>query len=946
MARSGRVAAAPSFSCDPDPTTDKRKDLSDAIEDPANDSRRGRPDGSRRPDPLGRARRRGRNDELSDTAESAGAEAPPFRGHLTRDGVEVSISIDPLDDADSLMEDGYARVRVEMRDGHTGKPLSAVYPAAWLDLLPPGEGEEADSCKTKVETFLGGSLLSQAEVDLNVFYVLALNDDASISVVDPLFGFGGSKLLAMPRLEKPGEDWALTEDQQRLFVAMPEADKVAVIETLGWKVVTNAEVGPGPRRVALQPDGAFLWVVFDGTDEDGTHRSGVSIVGTTALKELERIPTAAGATDLVFSGDNRLAFVANAGAGTVTVIDVARRETLAEVATGSRPSHLAWSGTADALYVGDPVDGTVAVIDGASYELLTTIPLEPGIGKVAFAPDGRFAFVPNPAGNSLFILDAAKNRMVQHGEVENGPDQVAFSDELAYVRHRDSEIILTIPLAAIGDEGRPIQVIDFPGGTHPPGEDNPSPAAGMVQAPGAPAMLIANAEDGSIYYYKEGMAAPMGQFKAYDRRPRAVMVVDRSLTEAAPGVYQTGIRLRRPGSYELAFFVDTPRIVHCFPLTVAVNPAKEAARRPEILVQPLGQPQGATVGDEVAVSFRVLDTATGQGVEGLKDFEVLTVLAPGRWHHREVAEEVGGGVYRLTFTPPLPGIYYAYAGTRSRGATFNRNPYRTFRVEAAAGRRRERHLPGGVPMSRTPETAQTAPPVRIRRVLTLTGALLALTTLWALAATPARAQHDHAGHAGHDPHAAHKAMMHGAAPADDREIATEVEGGFDIPDVPVLTQDGEAVHFYSDLVAGRTVVMNFVFTTCTTICPPMGANFGRLQKELGDRLGRDVHLISVSVDPTTDTPERLKAWATKFGAQEGWTLVTGDQQEMERLLKALEVFTADIADHAPIVLIGNDPAGEWTRAYGLAGPKTLAEIVDRVGSTDSTDATGAAGGAR
>jgi len=632
--------------------------------------------------------------EITTPAAAAPGEAPPFHGRLTRDGVEVSISIAPLDGSDALMEDGYARVRVEMRDGHTGKPLSAVYPAAWLDLLPPGGDNQDETCKTKVETFLGGSLLSQAEVDLNVFYVLALNEDASVSVVDPLFGFGGSKLLAMPRLEKPGEDWALTEDQQRLFVAMPAAGKVAVIETLGWKVVTNIRVGPGPRRVALQPDGAFLWVVFDGEEAGGVHRSGVSVVGTTALKEVGRIATAAGATDLAFSGDNRFAFVANAEAGTVSVIDVGRRERLAEVATGSRPTHLAWSDTADAVYVSDPVDGTVAVIDGTSHQVLTRIPLEPGIGRIAFAPEGRFALVPNPTGSSLFVLDAAKNRMVQHGEVESGPDQVAFSDELAYVRHRDSEIVLTIPLDVLGDEGRPIQVIDVPGGTHPPGDESSPPAAGMVQAPGAPAMLIANGTDGSIYYYKEGMAAPMGQFKNYGHRPRAVMVVDRSLTEAKPGVYQTGIRLRRPGSYELAFFVDTPRIVHCFPLQVAVNPEKAAARRPRLLVQPLipsPAPSKATeapataaiAGAPLELTFRALDPSTGAGVEGLADFEILTVLAPGRWHHRETAEDLGEGFYRMTFTPPLPGVYYAYAGVRSRGATFNRNPYYTFRVEAA-----------------------------------------------------------------------------------------------------------------------------------------------------------------------------------------------------------------------------------------------------------------------
>jgi protein SCO1/2 len=214
---------------------------------------------------------------------------------------------------------------------------------------------------------------------------------------------------------------------------------------------------------------------------------------------------------------------------------------------------------------------------------------------------------------------------------------------------------------------------------------------------------------------------------------------------------------------------------------------------------------------------------------------------------------------------------------------------------------------------------------RTIHALALAATGLALV-LWA---TPAAAQHEghdakqHGEHADHD---AHKAMME--QPADDQ--ATEIEGGLNIPDVTVRTQDGEEKSFYSDLVAGRTVAINFVFTTCTTICPPMGANFGRLQDELGERLGRDVHLISVSVDPTTDTPQRLKAWGAKFGARDGWTLVTGEQQTVERLLKALQVFNADINEHSPVVLIGNDAAGEWTRAYGLAGPKKLEEIVTRV----------------
>jgi protein SCO1 len=234
--------------------------------------------------------------------------------------------------------------------------------------------------------------------------------------------------------------------------------------------------------------------------------------------------------------------------------------------------------------------------------------------------------------------------------------------------------------------------------------------------------------------------------------------------------------------------------------------------------------------------------------------------------------------------------------------------------------------------------------------------LLLAAAVWT--AAPAAAQHGHhAGHAQHaggpaagagDPHAAHRAMTAAGAGGEAERVS-----GLDIPDVAVLTQDGEPRRFYSDLVRGRVVAMNFVFTTCTTICPPMGANFGRLQQELGERLGRDVHLISVSVDPTTDTPQRLAAWAARFGARDGWTLVTGDQQEVERLLKSLQVFNADIREHSPVVLIGDEARGEWTRAWGLAGPAELAAIIARVGEgadepdgTEDHDAHAAHGGHR
>jgi len=149
-----------------------------------------------------------------------------------------------------------------------------------------------------------------------------------------------------------------------------------------------------------------------------------------------------------------------------------------------------------------------------------------------------------------------------------------------------------------------------------------------------------------------------------------------------------------------------------------------------------------------------------------------------------------------------------------------------------------------------------------------------------------------------------------------------------IPDVELLDQDGRQVRFYSDLVKGKVVAVNFIFTTCTTICPPLGATFSRLQRELGARVGRDVHFISISVDPATDTPERLKAWGAKFHAAEGWTFVTGRKPQVDELLRALGASVANPADHTPTVLIGNDAAGQWTRAYGLARPAVLVGLID------------------
>jgi cytochrome oxidase Cu insertion factor (SCO1/SenC/PrrC family) len=153
------------------------------------------------------------------------------------------------------------------------------------------------------------------------------------------------------------------------------------------------------------------------------------------------------------------------------------------------------------------------------------------------------------------------------------------------------------------------------------------------------------------------------------------------------------------------------------------------------------------------------------------------------------------------------------------------------------------------------------------------------------------------------------------------------EAALRVPDTTVFDQHGQRLHFYSDLVKGKTVAISFVFTTCNGVCPTLTAKFRQIQQELGERVGRDIQLISISVDPTTDVPERLNAYAAKFHAGPGWTFVTGSKPEIDELLRALGAFAADKNKHPQTILIGNDTTGYWTRTLGLSPAKTVAQIV-------------------
>ncbi len=574
-----------------------------------------------------------------------------------------------------LPEGTEASVRFKMTDSNTGQPVTNLRPAAWIDFREEPTAPDARQCRERIQSFLQASLTERPDIDLNAYLILALNQEPNISIIDPISSFGGSKLYTLIPLSSPGEDWVMSKDKQRLFVTMPLAGQIAVVETAGWKVVSNLDAGAKPTRIALQHDEKYLWVSNE--TEDG----GVTVIDWAKGKQVARFKTGPGHHDIALTDDDRYAFVTNRQKGVLSVIDVPRLTLIKEVEIGAQPSALAYSSLSKAVYVTGESDGTIVAVGGPRHEVLARIKTKPGLSTIRFLPGGRYGFVLNRQSNVVHIFDSSTNRLLHNVPVGPDPDQIVFTNDVAYVRARGNEFVSLINLSSIGKQEIEATVNRFPAGQKAP-QSSPytSMADAMIVTPDGGAVLVANPADKMIYYYMEGMAAPMGNFQNYRRDPRAVLTWSRSLRETSPGTYTTTVKLGSKGNYDVPFLLDSPRIAHCFNFTLSANPAYRSQRTVAIKIEPQIREQTAYTGEKYQLRFKVMDAQTHQPRSELKDIGVLTFLAPGIWQQRDVAKPLGNGLYEINFVPPQAGVYYIYFNSRSLGIDFNQLPRLTIQA--------------------------------------------------------------------------------------------------------------------------------------------------------------------------------------------------------------------------------------------------------------------------
>ena len=519
---------------------------------------------------------------------------------IVHEGIAVEFTVVPLASEKrgtaELPEGIEASVRFKITDSNTGQPVSNIRPAAWIDFRAEAAVPDARQCREKIQSFLQASLTERPDVDLNSYLILALNQEANISVIDPTVSFGGSKLYTLIPLKSPGEDWLMSGDSKKLFVTMPLAGQIAVIDTANWKVLSNLDAGANPARILLQHDEKYLWVGNDDA-EDG----GVTVIDWVSTKRVAHFKTGPGRHDIAITDDDRYAYVTNKQTGKLSVIDVPRLTLLKEIEIGSHPSALAFSPLSKAVYVINESEGTIVAVGGPRHEVLARIDAKPGLSAIRFLPGGRYGFVLNRQSNQAHIFDSSTNRLLHNVPVGPDPDQIIFTANLAYVRARGNEFVSLINLSSIGRKEIEVSVNRFPAGQEAPqASPHTSMADAMIVTPDADSVLVANPADKMIYYYTEGMAAPMGTFQNYRREPSALLIWSRSLRETSPGTYTTTVRLGDRGNYDVPFLLSSPRIVHCFNFTVSANYAYRSERTVPIRIEPETREQTAYTGEKFA----------------------------------------------------------------------------------------------------------------------------------------------------------------------------------------------------------------------------------------------------------------------------------------------------------------------------------------------------------
>ncbi len=442
-----------------------------------------------------------------------------------KEGITVDFSMESLLTANGenpgLVAGADALVSFRVTDKRTGQPITGLRPRAWVSARKVEHAPNETECKDKIRSFMGGLLSARPDIDLNSYWIVTLNHDNTVTFINPQIAFNITKLENIITLPSTGADWVLSNNKEAIYLTLPDSSAVVIINTITRRITGTVQLDPKsrPTRIALQPDGRAVWVGLDGSPQ-------VAVIDTATGKLKATVAAGEGLHQIAFTPDSRFAYVTNSSADSVTAIDTASLTRVSDIKVGRTPVPIATSRASGSIYVALINGGEVSVINPAGHKVVKTIPLKRGIVALKFDPTGRYAYAVNQGESSVTVIDASTNEVVASGPVVKGPDQINFTERFAYVRGTETERFSLIDLNEVSAK-RSVVSVSIQAGREAPGAmPQEIGVSDMIQpTPEGNSVLIANAPDQMIYYYVEGMMAPLGTFQNYKRRPRALMLV-------------------------------------------------------------------------------------------------------------------------------------------------------------------------------------------------------------------------------------------------------------------------------------------------------------------------------------------------------------------------------------------------------------------------------------
>ena len=595
---------------------------------------------------------------------------------IEREGLKVQLSIDPVTEqhvSAILQADQHVRIRMAVTRQADGHPLNNWNVGAWLDRAVSAASGATPACGQRVAGYLGGDLLQRPLLDLTGYYVLTLDAEPSVSVLDPSVSFAGrTSLYSSLKLNGRGFDWAKTSDDAKLFIGLTDKPTVAIADLQTLKVLTHVAVPGLPTRLALAPDERLLWVGHVAGGKGSRHvAEGVSVIDTVSNQLVKSIPLLAGHHEFAFSEDGKFVYVSSRKSGLVTVLDMATLSVIHTITIAGEPLSVVAVPSKAAVWV---IDGKLGRVHRytAQGQPVDSIALDPGIGPARLSPDKRYVLIVNPSEHRVHVLNAGTGQPVHAITVSGQPYDVMFSEQYVYVRSLASEQVAMVSLAALDKPHPAPQYIPAGSGILAQAQEGLPIASTMGLTLNRSGAFLASPTERTVYHYMEGMNAPDSGLRTYGHTPMAALAIQRGLRQVGPGEYSAVVKLPSAGRMVLALASDAPLIRECIGLQVERAPVKQESEG--VAFEWVGDPVHRAVAGQ-SITLRVRRKSMPVPRVSAKDaFELRVVPARGgrglQWplkvDQANADEMIGEGVVSE------PGGYYVHIlGSQAVDATFS-----------------------------------------------------------------------------------------------------------------------------------------------------------------------------------------------------------------------------------------------------------------------------------